>query len=71
MARAGVVCFWCGHGFDLKLPVNHAGQLSADHIIPVRDGGGSGADNIRPMHRACNLLLDRWGPAYAVIAGQA
>jgi 5-methylcytosine-specific restriction endonuclease McrA len=60
MAQEGVRCCLCGHGFNLELSHGHPGQLSADHIIPVREGGSDDADNIRPMHVVCNQLLDRW-----------
>lgn len=71
MAKSGIPCGLCHQGFDLALPLNHPMRLSADHIIPVRDGGGNRASNIRPMHTICNQRRD-WRDAarQPVIAGQ-
>jgi 5-methylcytosine-specific restriction endonuclease McrA len=50
----GVLCGICGEEIDLTLPRKDPMSLSADHIIPVEQGGSDHADNLMPAHRGCN-----------------
>lgn len=43
-----------------------AGDIEADHIIPVRDGGSSDRYNIQPLCRLCNVKRREFGSNAAV-----
>lgn len=47
----GNTCLCCGiKGKDTKI-----GQLTADHVIPLSQGGTNSIDNIQPLCKPCNL----------------
>ena len=50
----GVLCHICGEEIDLTLPRKDPMSFSADHIIPVEEGGTDHADNLMPAHLGCN-----------------
>lgn len=47
-------CSYCHELVDLTLPWNDAMALTADHTIPLADGGSDDPSNLTAMHRACN-----------------
>jgi 5-methylcytosine-specific restriction endonuclease McrA len=50
----------CGKEIDMTLHSNHPMSWTADHIIPLSDGGNPTAlSNLRPMHRSCNSKRGR------------
>lgn len=48
LLATATVCAICGAGALENDP------LTADHIIPVSDGGSNDLDNLRAAHRSCN-----------------
>jgi 5-methylcytosine-specific restriction endonuclease McrA len=44
----GMACVICGLGFERKR------DITAEHMIPLRDGGTSDLDNLGPAHQRCN-----------------
>lgn len=60
-AREGLTCGHgsptqqgCGQPFDLDLPARHPLAFTADHPIPLAHGGHLVAQDLVPMHNACN-----------------
>lgn len=49
-ARANgiVLCFICGK------PIGIDEVITAEHVVPVRDGGTNDLHNLRPAHSKCN-----------------
>lgn len=46
-------CAYCGKPIDLSLPPRHRMSFSADHVVPLSQGGRmDGA--LQPMHFSCN-----------------
>jgi len=41
-------CYWCSQPFREK------SEITADHLIPLRDGGGSEFENLVPSCARCN-----------------
>lgn len=44
----GGVCFLCGRAFA------HDQKITAEHIVPLRKGGGNDLGNLAPAHLSCN-----------------
>lgn len=44
----GGMCVICGR------PFYHDQKITAEHMIPLRAGGGNGLDNLGPAHSSCN-----------------
>lgn len=43
------------------------GQLTADHIMPIKLGGGSARNNLQPAHQKCNSFKgDKMPDAYVI-----
>ena len=53
LAGDGLVCAWCGLPIDKSLKAPHPMSPSADHIIPIAQGG-SNRGPLQPMHLGCN-----------------
>lgn len=51
--RYGSPCVICGQGFARKR------DITAEHVIPVREGGSSELDNLAPSHHGCNSAWAR------------
>ena len=54
-----VVCWVCGRPIDRAAAENDHGQLSVDHVVPRRLGGGNELENLRLAHKGCNERRDR------------
>jgi 5-methylcytosine-specific restriction endonuclease McrA len=48
VAETGAPCIRCGTTFD------DLADVTADHVIPLVDGGSNDLTNLAPAHRACN-----------------
>lgn len=65
----GLVCAWCGEGFDFTLPNGHPRQFTMDHPEAIANGGSLTGQEGKPMHRGCNAAkgdsagidLGQWG----------
>lgn len=53
VAKRGLLCHLCGQPFDLDLPWKHPMSLTADHVVPIANGGSMTGD-LLPAHRSCN-----------------
>lgn len=63
LKNQGDTCFWCGKTVRLDVERDHPDRATADHIIPVSRGGGSGRANLRVSCYLCNNRRgDREGP---------
>ena len=51
-AGAIVECAICGKPLDVL-------SITAEHVVPVRDGGTSEMDNLVPAHSRCNTAWNR------------
>ena len=54
VAREGLACVRCGLDIDLTLPSTHRMSFTADHPTPLAAGGHLVAQDLAPMHLACN-----------------
>lgn len=52
--RDGWACWICGGPIDADLPLRHRRSGTADHVIPLIDGGDDSDDNLRAAHYSCN-----------------
>lgn len=53
------VCWLCGQGIEMSLPINHPYAWTIDHVTPLSLGGDPlDLKNIREAHRTCNS--SRW-----------
>jgi len=50
------ICYICGGKVDLNVDINHDDYPSIDHVIPVSKGGTHTWDNVRLVHRKCNII---------------
>lgn len=50
------ICQICGEPIDLE-----AGELHIDHIIPIAAGGSDTKDNVRCVHKRCNITRPKDG----------
>ena len=49
------ICHLCKRPIDLSLPAGHKESWTADHIIPLIDGGAAeDLANMAPAHMECN-----------------
>lgn len=46
-------CALCGQPFDWSLPYYHGMAWTADHVVPLHEGGHI-TGVLRPAHRSCN-----------------
>ncbi len=46
-------CCLCGNGFIRKE------DISAEHVIPLRNGGSNTLSNLAPAHKSCNYAWRR------------
>lgn len=54
--RRSNVCWICGELIDLAVRNPHPMSATADHVIPLHDGGSLlDPNNLRPAHRRCNV----------------
>lgn len=55
-ASRGAPCALCGQPIDYRLPRNHRGSFTVDHVVPLWAGNPSPLDPTgwRPAHRSCN-----------------
>lgn len=53
--RDGYVCWLCGFAIDPNVPCRHPLSGTADHVIPLVDGGADDDSNLRPAHLHCNV----------------
>lgn len=51
-ARDEGVCCWCGK--DVKRR-----DASREHMVPLKDGGSTGDENVKLAHKACNNDRDQ------------
>src|ERR1700744_6286410 len=54
-ARNGEPCCICGQKFTL----NELDGVTAEHVVPLRHGGGSEEANLAPAHPRCNFGWNR------------
>jgi len=47
------LCYWCGRPMAAGVPED---ELTADHLVPLHDGGKTRAGNIVAACRECNNL---------------
>jgi 5-methylcytosine-specific restriction endonuclease McrA len=52
--RDGWVCWLCSDEVDPSAPLNSKYAPTADHVVPLDQGGSDGDDNLRLAHRSCN-----------------
>jgi hypothetical protein len=53
--EAPAICGICGGDIDLELPPRDPGSWSADHIVPLNNGGDPyDYFNLQPAHFGCN-----------------
>jgi DNA-directed RNA polymerase subunit RPC12/RpoP len=57
--RDGFKCHICGKRVDMSLPGTHPLGPTADHLVPVADGGGDDEWNVALAHRQCNVHRGR------------
>jgi len=53
--RDGYRCHLCRKLVDMKLSGRDPMGPTADHLLPVSDGGGDDPQNIALAHRSCNV----------------
>lgn len=53
LRRTNTICWLCGQPIDPTLPATHAQSWTADHVIPLHQGGHV-LGELRPAHRGCN-----------------
>lgn len=55
----GDTCALCGLEMNFE-PISGGlpNSASIDHIVPLREGGGTDPDNVRLTHRMCNTLRE-------------
>lgn len=50
------LCHWCGRPMVVGAPQDEPRGLTADHLVPLHDGGKTRAGNIVAACRECNNL---------------
>jgi 5-methylcytosine-specific restriction endonuclease McrA len=61
--RDGYRCSSCGHSpkrSDRRRPESN--MLTVDHVVPMKDGGRSVVENLRPLCRACHHIRNSGAP---------
>ena len=53
------ICWICGEWIDLRLDYRDPASWTADHVIPIAEGGDLDYGELRPAHRACNSRRGR------------
>ena len=51
-------CHWCGQLLDPDLPFPHPLSSTADHLLPIKDGG-SNTGVVVAAHLKCNQARNR------------
>ena len=49
-------CYLCGFPVDRLAVVPDLEAPTLDHVVPLRSGGGNGADNLKTAHFYCNCV---------------
>lgn len=61
--KPGCVCWLCGKPIDLTITDPYdPGYGTADHVLPVAQGGSDALSNLRPAHRGCNARRQARAP---------
>lgn len=71
IVRRGGSCGICGRPVDTSLPATDPMGPSADHIIPVVDGGSNAMSNLRLTHLLCNMRRNKYASASGIIKRSA
>lgn len=55
-------CTWCGKPISAQLPPGHPLKATADHYIPLANGGANDITNLVPACFLCNCRRQNKGP---------
>lgn len=67
--RDGWRCHLCRKRVNRRLFSPHPMSPTADHLIPVKDGGSDDAENLRLAHRVCNTRRGTRGVVQLLLVG--
>lgn len=60
-------CAICGQ--QMKAPGTDQMSATLDHIVPRAHGGGGNIENLRAVHRACNMARGTGDPMHRPVRG--
>ena len=55
------VCWWCKRWISNALPIGHPHKATADHLIPIAEGGPDTIENLVPACWECNCKRGKKG----------